>query len=103
MKHIKTEEFYDVVSKGNVLVDFFADWCGPCKMLGPILEKLDEEYPNVEFVKVNCDEEPEIPTKYNIMSIPTIYFFKDGKLVASTTGYRNEEATKAFIDEALKK
>ncbi len=88
--------------KGIVLVDFFANWCGPCKMLGPVLEGLDEEYPNVNFVKVDVDEEGELAAKYGVMSIPTVFILKDGEIVAKTGGMQPKSQIKAFIDSAVK-
>ncbi|MEE1199622.1 MAG: thioredoxin, partial [Christensenellales bacterium] len=68
-------------SKTTVLVDFWASWCGPCRMLTPILEELAAENPQVKVCKVNIDEEPELASAYQVMSIPTLIVFKDGKAV----------------------
>jgi thioredoxin 1 len=101
MKIINTEEFNEVTKEGLTLVDFFADWCGPCKMLGPILEKLDEEYPDVTFVKVNVDDNMELAEKYGIMSIPAVYVFKDGEVLNKMVGFSDEGGVRTFIDEAI--
>ena len=101
MKIINTNEFDEIVKSGLTLVDFFADWCGPCKMLGPVLEKFDEEYPNVEFVKVNVDDNMDLAEKFQIMSIPTVYIFKDGEVVSVMNGYNGEDAVKEFINKAI--
>lgn len=77
--------------KGTVLVDFWAAWCGPCRMLAPILEQLAEENPQVKIAKVNVDEQPQLGSKFNIMSIPTVMIFKDGKLVNTSVGLRPKE------------
>ena len=100
MKIINTEEFNEIIKSGTTLVDFFADWCGPCKMLAPVLEEVSKEYSDIEFVKVNIDENMELAEKYGIMSIPTIYIFKDGEVAAKTGGYQDANAIKAFIDGA---
>jgi len=101
MRILKTEEFDQVINSGVVLVDFFANWCGPCKMLGPVLEELSNEYSNVEFVKVDVDASEEIAARYGIMSIPTIYLFKDGQIIARTMGYVDKNGLKQFIDQSL--
>ena len=78
MKVINTAEFEELIKEGISFVDFFADWCGPCKMLGPVLEEVSAEYPDIEFAKVNVDENMDLAEKYGIMSIPQIFMFKDG-------------------------
>ena len=102
MKIINTEEFNEITKNGTTLVDFFADWCGPCKMLGPVLEKVSEQYNDIEFVKVNVDENMDLAQQYGIMSIPTVYLFKDGEVVNKMQGYVPEDGVKAFIDENTK-
>lgn len=80
--------FDDEVLKSNktVLIDFYADWCGPCKMLSPIIEEVAKESKNVKFVKINIDDEQNLATKYNIMSIPTLVVMKNGKEVNRSIG-----------------
>lgn len=84
--------------KGTVLIDFFATWCGPCKMLAPVLEQVAAENPNVKFVKVDVDEEPELAQKFGIMSIPTLVVFKDGQAISQNAGGRS----KAQVEELIK-
>ena len=75
----------DVLSQEFVVVDFFADWCGPCRMISPFLEEIQQEQ-GVEIVKVNIDESPDIASKYDIMSIPTLMIFKNGEKVSVNVG-----------------
>ena len=102
MKIINAEEFNELTKSGLTLVDFFAEWCGPCKMLGPVLEELDNEYPDIDFVKVNVDDNMELAEKYGIMSIPNVHIFKDGESIANMQGFRDASSVKEFIDNAIK-
>lgn len=96
---INNNNFNETIKNGVVLVDFFADWCGPCKMLSPIIEELSNEISDVNFVKVNIDESNEIANSYGIMSIPTLMLFKNGKMVNKTVGFLPKENLKKFIIE----
>lgn len=89
MKILKDEKFGELVTKGIWLVDFYADWCGPCKMLAPILEEIDGD---VDILKVNVDHHPELANEFKVMSIPTIVYFKDGSIVKRITGFQSKEA-----------
>lgn len=73
-------------AEGRVLVDFYADWCGPCKMMGPVVENLSEETPGVKFCKINIDDEMEIAQRYGVMSIPTFMAFDGGEVVGKQIG-----------------
>ena len=101
MKIINKEEFNEVIKEGYTLVDFFADWCGPCKMLGPVLEQVDEEYPDVTFVKVNVDDNMELAEKYGIMSIPAVYLFRNGEVLNKMIGFSDATGVRRFIDDSL--
>ena len=72
---------------GVVMVDFFADWCGPCQMLSPIINEIAQENPQIKVGKINVDEQQELAMQYNVMSIPFLAVFKNGKLDRSTVGY----------------
>ena len=86
-----------------VLVDFFATWCGPCKMLSPLVDKYSEEDSSVKVGKVNVDEENELAAAFGISSIPALFVVKHGKVVASTVGYMPEEELKSFVASAKAK
>lgn len=102
MKVIETvNEFNDTLSANEmVFVDFFADWCGPCKMVSPLVEELAGEVEDVTFVKVNVDDLPEVAEKFGIMSIPALFVFKNGEVAGQTLGFQPKEALKAVIDAA---
>ncbi len=86
--------------QGVTLVDFDAPWCPPCKVLGPILEQLHEDYNgDVNLIKVNCDESPELASTYGIMSMPTVIFFHDGEPVEKLIGLRPREAYDRIIEK----
>lgn len=78
-------------AEGTVLVDFFADWCGPCKMLSPIVDQVAEENSNIKVCKVNVDNEPELSMKYGVMSIPTLVVIKNGNEVNKSVGLVSKE------------
>ena len=86
--HFNKEGFDKALASGQLLmVDFWADWCGPCKMLAPVIEGLGDEYEGKAIVgKINVDEEQELAIRYGVMSIPTVIFFKDGEEVARKVG-----------------
>ena len=98
MKIVKTNEFDDVVKEGVTLVDFYADWCGPCKMIAPILKDLSTTLDeNTRIVKVNVDEEGDLAQRFDVMSIPTLILFKDGQPVGRKTGFLPKPEIEKFI------
>lgn len=96
--HFENGNYDELIKEGIVVVDFFATWCGPCKMLGPIIEKLGNSMNNVKFIKVDVDKNEELARRYGVMSIPTIIFFKNGKEVKKHIGFIPEEAIKEIIN-----
>jgi thioredoxin 1 len=85
-----------------VLVDFWASWCGPCRMVAPVLEDLASDYAEkIKIAKLNVDENPQSSSQYGIMSIPTMLLFRNGKLVETIVGFRNKEALSGIIDKNL--
>ena len=99
---IKTAEEYEkYYQTGEVLVDFNAVWCGPCRMLAPILEDLDrlQYFPNLKILSVDVDKVPVISNRYGIESIPTLLYFKDGKLLKKALGYMPLDDLKRFIEK----
>lgn len=87
-----------------VFVDFWAEWCGPCRMVSPVVEELSDDYKGkVNFVKVNVDEANELASKYNIFSIPTLAIFNKGKIIAQQVGAASKESYKNMIEKALEK
>ena len=96
---VTNETFENEVLDSNqkVVIDFYADWCGPCKVFSPIFEKVSQELEDVKFVRVNVDEEPELANKYMAYSIPYIVVIENGEVVNSHTGLVDEEALKQLI------
>lgn len=93
MIHATKDTFQSEVldAQGTVLVDFWADWCGPCKMIAPILEEIDAERPDVKVVKVNVDDEMELAMQYRVSGIPTLLVFKNGSLEKTSVGMQPKE------------
>ncbi len=97
VKEINKNEFDEVIKNGLVVIDCYAPWCGPCKMLSPIIDELALELNNVNFYKLNVDNNAEIATKYGIMSIPTILIFEENELKNKLVGFRSKEELKDII------
>ena len=98
IKHYSKEEDFNEIIKKKVLVDFYADWCGPCKMLAMEIEKVASEI-DIDIVKVNVDEEEEIARRYGVMSIPTLILFENGQELKRTIGFMPKERIKEFIED----
>lgn len=92
VKHLENENFKEIIGSGVWIVDFYADWCGPCKMLGPVLEELDNN-----VLKVNVDSHEDLAREFGVMSIPTICFFKDGNLANKVVGFRSKDEIETIV------
>ena len=106
LKHITTDNFEKEVMKSKVpvVIDFFADWCGPCKMMGPVFEELSREYKGkAEFLKLNTEEEHKLAENFKIMGIPTIIVLSKGKEVDRIVGFLPKHMLKRNIEETLSK
>lgn len=102
MKIVNTQEFNELMNEKAVLVNFFATWCGPCKMLSPVLEGVAEKMKDkVTIVKVDVDRSPDLAAKFGVMSVPTMIMFKNGRQVDAFSGYMPEANLMANIERNL--
>ena len=102
--HISDESFEDEVlqSERPVLIDYWAEWCGPCKIIGPVLDEIATEYSDrLKVVKLNIDDNPQTPPKYGIRGIPTLMVFKNGQVEATKVGAVSKAQLTAFLDDSL--
>ena len=99
--HADKNNFQEIVmnSEKPVLVDFWATWCGPCRMIAPVLEELSEENPDVKIVKVDVDENPELARQFQVMSIPALFVIKNGEVVAQSLGVKPKAQLQALLDK----
>lgn len=95
IKYLENEKIEDIVATGKWLVDFYADWCGPCKMMGSVLENMND----INVLKINTDTHQELAVSFGVMSIPTLVFFKDGIEVRKEIGFKPEEEIRKIINE----
>lgn len=101
MREINNSNFNDETKEGIVLVDFWANWCGPCKMLTPVLEQLSSEMKDVKFFKVNVDENGELAQQFRIASIPTVMIFKNGEVVDKMMGFKPKNQVEEFLKKHI--
>ena len=95
IKYLKDESFDEEIQKEKVLVDFYADWCGPCKMMGEVLETMD----GIDVLKINTDEHEDLAMKFGVMSIPTLILFKDGKEVKKQIGMLSKSELETWLED----
>ncbi len=91
VKQIDSKEFKEVIKEGKIVVDLFATWCGPCKMLSPILDEISEEITTTKFYKIDVDDNEDVAREYNVMSIPTVLVFENGNLINTIIGLKGKE------------
>ena len=97
LRYLENESFNEIINQDKVLVDFYAEWCGPCKMLTPVLERLGESF---EIVKVDVDKHFDLAKEYGIMSVPTLFIFKNGKVVKQMIGFMGYDELKDELERA---
>jgi thioredoxin 1 len=100
MLELTNDNFQKEIKTGKIVIDFWAEWCGPCKVMGPVFEELSKEMKDVKFAKVNVDHSPEIAQEFGVQGIPTFVVIKNGKLLDSTSGSRSKSALKSFIQDS---
>ncbi len=102
MKILNLEEnnYEEIISEGLVLVDFYAEWCGPCKMFSPVLEKLALERNDLKILKVNIDQYTDLAQSHSIMSVPTLLLYKDGKVLSQKQGFLTIDMLTDWLNEA---
>lgn len=102
MKQVNEKEFSEAIKSGVTLVDFSAEWCGPCKMIAPVLDQLSKEYEGkVKIITVDVDQENELAMKFSIMSIPTLMLFKNGESIGQVVGFQSKPMLEKFISRGL--
>lgn len=97
LKYLENESFNEIINQDKILVDFYAEWCGPCKMLTPVLERLGDSF---EIVKVDVDKHFDLAKEYGIMSVPTLIIFENGKVVKQMIGFMGYDELKDELERA---
>lgn len=94
IKYLEKNNFNELVKEGYHLVDFYAEWCGPCKMMGPILESIEDK---IDIIKIDVDKFPDLAQEYRVMSIPDLMIFKDGEKILESVGFQSKEDLEEVI------
>ena len=98
--NVKLDNFSEIINSGKtVLLDFYADWCGPCRMVAPVLHEIAEEHPEYVIGKINVDNEPALARQFNVMSIPMLVVIKDGKVAESSVGAKNKAQILKMLED----
>lgn len=98
LKHVNEREFEGEIKDGVVIVDFYATWCGPCQMLGNVLTEVDKRMPDIKILKVNVDESQKLAMKFKVFAVPTMVFYKDGRMVDKVEGFLNADQLQQHIE-----
>jgi len=98
VQKLNQNNFNNAIANGTTLMDFYADWCGPCRMVGPVVEEIANEYPEYKICKINVDEQPELAASFQVMSIPSLFVMENGKVINQALGAK----TKTQLLEMLK-
>lgn len=99
IKYLENNNLNELIKEGITLVDFYADWCGPCRMQAPIVEQLSEKYQNIKVLKVNTDNNPDISNLFRIRSIPTLVLIKDNSIIKQEAGFKTLSQLEEWIEE----
>ena len=97
--HLENENFNEIIKDNLVIVDFYANWCGPCKMLSPVLEEVASDRDELKVVKMDIDENMELAKTYGVMSVPTLMLFKDGNMISKKIGFMPKELITSWVEE----
>lgn len=95
IKYLEKNNFNELVKEGYYLVDFYAEWCGPCKMMGPVLESIEDK---IDIIKIDVDKFPDLAQEYRVMSIPDLMIFKDGEKILESVGFQSKEDLEEVIN-----
>ena len=99
IKELENNNFNSEIKEGLVLVDFYAVWCGPCKMMHPVIDQLAQDNPNLKIIKVNVDNYSDIARNYGVMSIPTLILFKNGEIINKNIGFTPKDVLETWIQQ----
>ena len=96
--HFENENLKDLIKDGKVIVDFFATWCGPCQMAGPVLEEIAKEHSNIKVIKIDIDKHEDIAREYGVMSVPTFVFYEDGNQINRQAGFMPKDVLLSYFN-----